>query len=189
MNVNFDIDLDFASRDDALAGLKHIAAGIDRKGEMEKHNTGVYFQPIPYNPLTQMANIDHKVAEELGYVKVDFLNVSIYEDVKDEEHLVRMMKDPPWEMLDHEPIVKQLFHIGDYFWLVDKLKPKSLDQLAMVLAIMRPSKKHLIHYTWDRIGQEIWEKPTNGGYAFKQSHAYAYAMAIIVQMNLLLESD
>jgi hypothetical protein len=35
--------------------------------------------------------------------------------------------------------------------------------------------------------QEVWEKPTDGAYFFKKSHATAYALAVRVQMNLLSE--
>ena len=33
--------------------------------------------------------------------------------------------------------------------------------------------------------KEVWEKPTDGSYFFKKSHAVAYAQAIVVQMNLI----
>ena len=39
----------------------------------DKHNTGVYFQPIPSFPIEGYSTIDHKEAEEMGYFKVDFL--------------------------------------------------------------------------------------------------------------------
>jgi DNA polymerase III alpha subunit len=80
-----------------------------------------------------------------------------------------------------------LFHIGEYFWLVDKLKPKSVEQLAMLLAVMRPSKKHLANKSWDKIEKEVWIAPTDGEYHFKKSHSISYSMAIVVQLNLLAE--
>jgi hypothetical protein len=57
----------------------------------------------------------------------------------------------------------------------------------MLLAVMRPSKKHLADSTWDVIEKEVWEKPTDGSYYFKRAHAISYAMAIVVQVNLLVE--
>jgi hypothetical protein len=185
--INFDVDIDFSDRDKALSGLRHVVASIDRKGTFEKHNTGVYFQDIPRNPFTNQANIDYKKAQDLGYFKVDCLNVSIYEGVRSEEHLLELMKEPDWTLLDIEEIVQQLFHIGDYFWLVKKMHPRSVDQLAMLLAVMRPSKKHLADSTWDVIEKEVWEKPADGSYHFKRAHGIAYSMAIVVQMNLLVE--
>lgn len=72
-----DIDIDFASRDDALKLLKHTSAAINRDGNWSKHNTGVYFTDIPKNPLSGYASIDYETAEERGYVKLDFLNVHV----------------------------------------------------------------------------------------------------------------
>lgn len=187
MRVQTDIDIDFADRSKVLNGLKHVAASRESKRGLERHNTGVYFQPIPRDPFENTATIEFNAAQELGYFKVDFLNVGIYEDVRDEEHLLSLMKEPDWSLLGIEEIVKELFHIGEYFWLVDKLKPKSVEQLAMLLAVMRPSKKHLANKSWDKIEKEVWIAPTDGEYHFKKSHSISYAMAIVVQLNLLAE--
>jgi hypothetical protein len=187
MRVQTDIDIDFADRSKVLSGLKHVAASRESKRGLERHNTGVYFQPIPRDPFENTATIEFNAAQELGYFKVDFLNVGIYEDVRDEEHLLSLMKEPDWSLLEIEEIVKELFHIGEYFWLVDKLKPKSVEQLAMLLAVMRPSKKHLANKSWDKIEKEVWIAPTDGEYHFKRSHATSYSMAIVVQLNLLAE--
>ncbi len=35
--------------------------------------------------------------------------------------------------------------------------------------------------------KEVWIKPENDDYFFKKSHATAYAVAIVVQMNLICE--
>jgi DNA polymerase III alpha subunit len=67
------------------------------------------------------------------------------------------------------------------------MKPRTIDELAMFLGLIRPAKRHLIGKTWTEIGMEIWTKPVNGEYYFKKSHAVAYAMAIVVQMNLICE--
>jgi hypothetical protein len=34
---------------------------------------------------------------------------------------------------------------------------------------------------------EVWTKPTGEEYYFKKAHAMAYAVAIVVQMNLICE--
>jgi DNA polymerase III alpha subunit len=67
------------------------------------------------------------------------------------------------------------------------MKPTSVEELAMCLALIRPAKRHLIGKTWTEIGTEIWEKPENGDYYFKKAHAVAYAMVIAVQINLICE--
>jgi len=179
-----DIDIDFADRDDLLSRLSHRSACLENG---KKHNTGVYFTEIPYNPITNVSTIDYKTADSRGYFKVDCLNVSIYEQVKDEEHLVSLMKEPVWDLLHHQEFVDQVFHINGYTDLLKKLNPRSVEQLAAVLAIIRPAKKHLTNSTWDVILKQVWEKPTDNQYFFKKSHAFSYAMAVIVHMNLLCE--
>jgi DNA polymerase III alpha subunit len=66
-------------------------------------------------------------------------------------------------------------------------KPKSIEQLAAVLAMIRPAKRYLIGKEWTTIMAEVWAKPENDDYFFKKSHATAYAVAIVVQMNLICE--
>lgn len=183
--VTFDVDIDFADRDKALEGLRHVDATIQRPKELERHKSGVYFQDIPYNPATNTANIDHKTAPDLGFFKIDCLNVSIYEDVKDEAHLIDMMKDPNWSLLEHRGIVEELFHIRDYYDLVSAMKPTSVEELAMVLAIIRPSKRHLQYKSWAEVEKEVWDTPPDNSYHFKRAHAISYAMAVVVQLNLL----
>ena len=38
---------------------------------------------------------------------------------------------------------------------------------------------------WKEILEEVWQRPKDGSYFFKKSHAVAYAQAIVVQMNLI----
>ena len=86
---------------------------------------------------------------------------------------------------EHKEIVEQLFHIHNHFDIVNTLKPKSVEQLAAVLAIIRPAKRHLLKQNWDEINQNVWKKPEDNTYYFKKSHAIGYALAICVQMNLM----
>ena len=51
MKINFDVDIDMANRDKFLELFNPIPASIKREQSYEKHNTGVYFQPIPSFPL------------------------------------------------------------------------------------------------------------------------------------------
>jgi hypothetical protein len=184
-----DIDIDFFDRNRALDVLEHRVAMRDNKGTNVKHNTGVYFQEIPHDPFTNLATIDYETAEDRGYFKIDFLNVSLYDGVRDEEHLKRLLdREPLWDLLEHREIVEKLFHISDHYTLVRRLKPASIEQLAAVLAIIRPAKRYLEHSNWDEILREVWVKPSMGDlYFFKKSHAVAYACAIVVQLNLICE--
>lgn len=188
MKVTTDVDIDLLDRDVLLEKIPHIVARINRDDGYTKHNTGVYFQPIPYDPVTNLATIDHKDAEELGYFKIDFLNNSVYKGVRDEKHLTELANtEPEWTLLDHAEVIENLFHIGNYAELTINMKPRSVSQLAMLLAVIRPGKAHLQNKSWDEVEKEVWVKPTDGSYYFKKSHAHGYALAIVVQLNLMVE--
>ena len=181
-----DIDIDFADRQKILDVLPHTRATIwDDKG-IKSHNTGVYFTNIPTIPGTDQSAFDHKVADELGYFKLDFLNVNIYSQVKSRQHLQELFdKEPPWHKLKDQNFVDQLFHLNGHYDVVSKLQPVTLEQLAACLAIIRPAKRHLVNKNWNDILEEVWKKPTDSQYFFKKAHAFSYAGAVIVHMNLL----
>jgi len=180
-----DIDIDFADRDEVLSKIQHRVATISAD---KKHNTGVYVTEIPHNPVDNHSTIDYKTAEDRGYFKLDFLNVSIYKDVKNDKHLTELMeKEPIWDLLTHEEFVDQLFHLNGHTEILKKTCPTSVEQLAAVLAMIRPAKRHLIGKDWTTILKEVWIKPENDEYYFKKAHAFSYAMAVVVHMNLLCE--
>ena len=148
----------------------------------------MYFQNIPKFPLEGYSTIDHKQAEQEGWFKVDFLNASVYTDIKDEAHLNKLVDtEPMWELFQHQEIVEQLFHINNHWDIVRQHLPTSIDQLAMILAIIRPGKRHLVGKSWKEIEADVWVKPEDGSYFFKRSHSYGYALAIIVQLNNICE--
>ena len=62
----------------------------------------------------------------------------------------------------------------------------SIPRLAMMLAIIRPSKKHLIGLPWIEVNKTVWDK-TEDGYSFKKAHGVAYAQLVAVNMNLIEE--
>ena len=179
-----DIDIDFADRDIILSQLKHRVAKLNTG---KKHNTGVYATEIPHNPIDNLATVEHKAADERGYFKLDFLNVSIYKDVRDNEHLTQLMeREPLWQLLEHTDFSDKVFHLNGHGELLKQLKPSSVQQLAATLAIIRPAKRYLSKSNWNLIFQEVWTKPEEG-YYFKKAHAISYAMACVVHMNLLCE--
>ena len=73
-----DIDIDFVDREKALKHFKHIRASRVDDGKLVKHNTGVYMHEVPVNAELNLCSVPHKEAEDQGYFKLDFLNVSIY---------------------------------------------------------------------------------------------------------------
>ena len=181
-----DVDIDFFDRDGVLKLFKHTPASIIKDDKIEKHKTGVYFHAIPSDPINGYATLDYKKAEDRGYFKIDCLNVNIYKNVKSEQELVELMiEEPDWDMLKDPKVVENLFHLNGHYNIVSKLEPKNIEQLAAVLAIIRPAKRGLMYKDWKEILKEVWVKPTDGSYFFKKSHAVAYAHAIVVQLNLI----
>jgi len=183
-----DVDLDFFDREKVLENFKHIKASRIEKGTLKKHNTGIYFHNAPVNPFTDICTIDHKEADERGYFKIDMLNVHIYEKVKDENHLNTLLqKEPLWELLTEPDFSNNLFHVAEHSDILKEMKPTSIEQLAAVLAIIRPAKRSLLGQPWDTVMKNVWTKPEDGSYYFKKAHAVAYAHAIVVHMNLICE--
>ena len=181
-----DIDIDFADRNIVLSLIDHRVAKLDTG---KKHNTGVYVTEIPHNPVDNLATVEHKEADNRGYFKLDFLNVSIYKEVKNEAHLTELMERTPlWQLLEHKDFSDKVFHLNGHDELLKQLKPNSVSQLAATLAIIRPAKRYLANKDWKTIMKEVWIKPTNGDYFFKKAHAVGYAMACVVHMNLICEN-
>jgi hypothetical protein len=183
-----DIDIDFSNREDALKLFKHIRASRCEDEKLVKHNTGVYFHEVPLDAITNLSTIPYHEAEEKNFFKIDFLNVGLYNGVKSEQHLVELMNtEPLWDLLEQNEFVDLLFHINGHGDVLRAVKPTSIEQLAAVLAMIRPAKRYLLGKDWDIILKEIWVKPQSDEYYFKKSHAIAYAQAVVVQMNLICE--
>lgn len=184
-----DVDIDFADREQVLRLLEHVPAlQIMPNGTKQKHKTGVYFHPVPVNPYTGWCDIDYQTAEEIGFFKVDLLNVSLYQRVESKEHLTKLAEQEPiWELLEQEDFSNLLFHVSSHGSILRTMKPRCVEQLAAVLAMIRPAKRHLVGRDWDTVMKEVWIKPESEEYYFKRSHGHAYAVAIVAQMNLICE--
>lgn len=184
-----DIDIDFVDRDHALELFKHVTASRIDDSRLVKHNTGVYLHEAPISAIENVCAVPYEQAEEQGFFKIDFLNVGIYKGVKDESHLKHLMDtEPLWDLLEQDDFSNLLFHVNGHGGILRQMKPASIEQLAAVLAMIRPAKRYLIGKSWEEVMKEVWTKPANDDYYFKKSHATAYAMAIVVQMNLICEN-
>ena len=187
MKFESDIDIDFANRDQILALLKHTPASIIKEDNLSKHNTGVYFTDIPVDPFTGSSSLDYQVAEDRGYLKLDFLNVNLYSRVNNEQHLLELMNtEPPWDKLYEREFCEQLIHIGNHYDTLVKMPEvvNSIPRMAMFLSVIRPAKRHLIGQRWSDVAKTVWDKPADGGYYFKKSHSLAYSHLVVVNMNL-----
>lgn len=190
MKFTSDIDIDFADREKALALIKHTNAAIERDGRLVKHNTGIYVTDIPEDPFTNTACLDHHIAENRGYVKLDFLNVGVYSQVRDNEHLNELMaREPDWAQLYDPDFCSRVIHVGNHYETLIKMPEavNTIPRMAMFLAVIRPGKRHLVGETWRTVGQTVWTKPDDDSYFFKKAHAVAYAHLVAVHMNLLTD--
>lgn len=187
--MSTDIDIDVADREKALAGLPCVEASkVSTNEGRQRHNTGVYFQNVPVDPIDGYCSIPFKEAAELGYFKIDVLPNTIYVGVRDEAHLIELLeREPAWELLESPEFVGLLAHIKSHFDIVETIKPRSIEDLSVVIALIRPGKRHLVGKPRHVIEADIWTKSDD--YAFKKPHAVAYAASIVVQMNLLVEQN
>lgn len=190
MKFNSDIDIDFADRDKILEHIKHIPAAMRNVNPIRRHNTGVYITDIPYDPVNDMASIDYTEAEKRGYFKLDLLNVHVYGQVRDEQHLIELMSEPDWSKLNDKEFVEKLIHLSNHYNSIQKMPEpiNSIPRLAMFLAAIRPAKKHLIGLPWVEVAKTIWDRGDDG-YHFKKSHSISYSWLVAVHMNLLAEQE
>ena len=183
-----DIDIDFLDREQALSLFKHTSASRLDNNKLVKHNTGVYLQEVPVDAATGLCSVPYDQAESQGYFKIDFLNVGLYKGIRNDEHLVQLMnQEPLWDLMEQDDFSNLLFHVNGHGEILRKMKPNTIEQLAAVLAMIRPAKRYLIGKDWNTVLNEVWKKPESEEYFFKKSHATAYAVAIVVQMNLICE--
>lgn len=185
-----DIDIDLPDRTKLLDLINYIPASIYRTDDFVKHNTGIYLQDVPKNPLTGLAVVDHKSAEFLGFFKFDLLNVHVYQKIKDNAHLEQLMNtEPVWELLNNREFVDMLIHINGHFDTLQRMEPvDSIEKMAMFLAVIRPAKRHLIGKSWDVVRETIWDKPLDGSYYFRKGHGISYSHLVVVHINLLAET-
>lgn len=178
-----DIDIDTSDRTALLDGLKFISAKLK---DGRKHPSGIYVQNIPHD-LEDMSTLTYEEAEQIGYFKLDILNNSTYQGLTPEQVDRYAEQEPDWSLFEVKEIVDELPHVNGYHELLGRLKPTSIEQLAQILAIIRPAKRHLINKGWDEISPTVWIRDGDE-YYFKRSHALAFALSIIVKLNALADS-
>jgi len=189
-NMKADIDIDLADRDLLLSLIRTIPARQTSQGQVRRHNSGVYVTDMPWDPVHQCAAIDYENAEQLGYFKIDLLNMSVYQMIKSPEHYQEMLtKQPNWSRLwtDSE-WAQQLVHIGNYTELLRTMRPDSIPRMAAFISIIRPGKAHLQNQPWTTVFDQVWDGDDSRGFVFKQSHAVSYAALVALHMNLISQS-
>jgi hypothetical protein len=185
--MSADIDIDFADRNQILSLIQHTPARQIVQGQVRRHNSGIYVTDIPRDPVNNCSAIDYEQANQRGYFKIDFLNMGVYQLVKDLKHYKEMLDaDPPWARLwQDEAWAGQLVHVGNYTELLKSMRPDSIPRMAAFISIIRPGKAHLQNKTWTDVFESVWDGDDSKGFVFKHSHAISYAALVSLHMNLL----
>lgn len=184
-----DIDVDTSPTFDPTVLFPWARAAVVRDGSYTQHPCGVYPQTIPIDPITKLAAIPYDAAEELGYLKIDFLHLNVYQLFKDRAEIDDLLtKDPDWTLLQVPSNHFKLFQLSNHGELLLKLKPSSIEDMADVMALIRPGKRQLVplyQKSKDLARPLIWKKDDQGGYAFKKSHALSYSYVLWLQLHLI----
>jgi hypothetical protein len=190
MAVVFDIDVDLPVGTDIrrLFPSAVPASRVD-KDELVKHPCGHYFENIAVDHLTGLAAIPHKEAGDMGYTKIDFLHLSLLNAFETKtEFRKACRKEPDWNLLKDRAIVAQLFQIKNHYDTIQKVSPKSVQELADIVALIRPDKRHLLNdYVRNRqkIRPMLYRSLDDDKSAFRKGHSIAYSVTIVAQLNLL----
>lgn len=185
--MSADIDIDLANRDQLLQLIQATPARQLHQGQVRRHNSGVYVTDIPYDPVNACAAMDYETAEQLGYFKIDLLNMTVYQLIRDPDHYEQLLEqEPPWHRLWTDPEwARQLVHIGNYTELINSMRPDSIPRMAAFISIIRPGKAHLQNKPWSTVFESVWDGNDSRGFVFKHAHALGYAALVSLHMNLL----
>lgn len=186
--MNADIDIDFPTSFKPSSIFSWPRASLVKDGYLSPHPCGVYPQRIPVDPITKLAAIPYGEAELLNYFKVDMLHLSVYDHFLSREEIEQLLEIPPdWNLLLDEQHQKKLFQLSKHGDVLNAIKPKSIEELADVLALIRPGKKQLLklYVAQPTHCRRILYAKDEQGYSFKKSHAIAYALVIVLQLHLI----
>jgi DNA polymerase III alpha subunit len=187
--MSADVDIDFPSDFNPIKIFPElIRASQSKKGNLTPHQCGFYFQNIVKDILTDLACIDYEIAEEIGYQKIDFLHLGVYDHFTSRAEIEELINvEPDWNLLLIPSKVEKLFHLAKHYDVLEKIKPKSIDDVADALALIRPGKRELLDFYLENKQEcrKILYSKTKTGYSFKKSHGIAYALIIVLQLHMI----
>jgi len=186
--MSADVDIDFANRQTVIDLIQCTAARQNAQGR--RHNSGVYVTPVPYDAKNNCASITYEDAESRGYFKLDFLNMSVYTLIQDQQHYDELLaKEPQWDLLWGDPaLTEKVVHVGNYVQLLNEMRPDNIQRLAAFISVIRPGKAHLKNKPWDEVFASVWDGDSSDGFVFKKSHAISYAKLVALHLNLLTDT-
>ncbi len=186
-----DIDIDVPTTFDVKAVFPSavVASMVSKSNTLTKHPCGAYFENMPVDCITGYAAIPYADAELCGYTKVDFLHLSILNDFRCKADVRALLNRPTdWSLLLVPEIVCTLFQLKNSWEYVSAIKPSSIEELADVVAIIRPTKRHLLSRyvkSPSSIRPLLYKQDEKDKTSFRRSHAIAYAHVIVLQLNAI----
>jgi DNA polymerase III alpha subunit len=189
-----DIDIDTQTTFDPLKIFPTwVRASVVKDGQLTQHPCGVYPQAIAVDPVSKLSAIPYNEAEDLGFLKIDFLHLSHYSKFKSRDEIEQLVQlEPDWSLLELASVQAKLFQLAKHGDLLSKVKPKSVLELADCMALIRPGKKQFVGmYTKEKEAcrRILYAKDEDTGYSFKKSHAIAYAYVVVLQLHLIERGD
>lgn len=187
--MTVDVDIDTAPSFKPESHFpRWLRAAVVKDGKVQPHPVGVYPQAMARDPFTGLAAIPYEEAEDLGYLKVDFLHLNVYSHFKSRQEIEELLKrEPDWTLLQVPSTWEKLFQLAKHGDLLQKVKPRSVEELADCMALIRPGKKGLLGlYLKEREAcrRGLYAKDDEG-YSFKRSHSLAYSLVVVLQLHLI----
>lgn len=182
-----DIDIDVSDNELARQILGAVRASTVENSELKPHVVGLYFQSAPVDRLTGLCAIPYEFAEDYGYKKIDVLNLSFLNNFDNKQQIRKLLKKTPkWSLLIDDDVIPKLFHLSKHAETLKAIKPRTVEELADTLALIRPNKKALIpKYIKDKDATrlELYKKVDASD--LRKSHAIPYALIIVLQLHLI----
>lgn len=186
--MDLDIDLKTSFNPQVVFNTA-VQASMIKNDELVKHPCGFYFQNIAVDNITGLSAIPYEEANILGYFKVDFLHLSLLDSIKSKQEVRDLAnKEPNWDLLLDKDIVSKLFHVHRHYNLLLQLNPRSVQELADVIALIRPGKRHLLNeYLTNKQATrpKLYRGAMDDKSSFKRGHAIAYALNVVLQLNMI----
>jgi DNA polymerase III alpha subunit len=183
-----DIDIDLQTKFVPATLFPWTRASREKDGNLLPHPCGVYPQNIPVDLVTGFSAIPFKEAEDLGYSKIDFLHLGIYDYFESRKEIEELLElEPDWGLLTLPQEQTKLFQLSKHGDILSLIKPKNIEELADVLALIRPGKKQFakLYLSQKEATRRILYAKDEQGYSFKKSHAIAYSLVIVLQLHLI----
>ena len=186
-SADVDIDLQTSFKPEKIFD-NLVKASMVKNNQLMPHPCGYYGQNIPKDIVTGLSSIPYGEAEELGYLKIDFLHLHVYDYFESREEIDALLEvEPDWGILLVPEEQKKLFQLSKHGDVLSTVKPKSVEELADALALIRPGKKQLLklYVAQKEATRKALYAKDDTGYSFKKSHAIAYSLVIILQLHLI----